>query len=165
MQPRELAEFLSEDGRKLLQRPDPEVLCVACNKPAQQWQNDKQRWFCGSHCKKLTVDAWEGTLFREERQFVRLTLHDAAGLLWCFAHALMPKLTNKLTGVACSTVQQWFAIFRDRVANKEQQYQQDIVFSSQASPNGFCHLQGDATRVKKRYSADVNGVFWFFILF
>ena len=75
-------------------------------------------------------------------------------MAWCFALGLDAPLTAALTSIPLRSVFAWTATFRELVRVKEKAHQEAIKFSSEGCASGFCHLQEDATRIKKSHYRD-----------
>ena len=146
-----------------LQKPGP---CSKCGKDVHYEDRDGKtgRWVCTRSCRAIYHSAFQGSVFEEchvageEKDTTRISLdlYDAAGVGWCFAHDVDTTLACKLTGVPQRTVQKWYSGLRQMIKTREQAYQNTLVFSSEGCENGYCHLQGDATRIKKSHHRDAR---------
>lgn len=125
--------------------------CNACGKEPVYTDG---RWECP--CREIRHTVFKDSVFcaGEGNERVRLDIHEAASFVWCFAHEVNYTTTAAITGIPVRTVKAWLARFREKVRVNEKAYQDDIRFTSEGSRNGFCHVQGDATRVKKSHRRD-----------
>ena len=130
----------------------------ACSKCCKEPVYNDGRWECS--CRSFRHTVFKDSVFcsgekdtEDDKVRVRLDVYEAASFVWCFAHEVNPFTTAAITGIALRTVQMWLATFRDMVRVKETAHQDCIQFTSEGCTNGFCHVQGDATRIRKSHAA------------
>ena len=134
--------------------------CSICSK--EPVYNDG-RWMCSGSCRAIRHSVFKDSVFcsgekevEDDNLRVKLDVYEAASFIWCFAHEVDPFATAAITGIAIRTVKKWVAIFRDMVRVKEKVHQECISFTSEGCANGFCHVQGVATRIRKSHRRDQN---------
>ena len=147
----ELAEELA--SHSFLRKPE---LCEACGtEPSCGICSGYPKWLCARNCRKIRCSVFKNSFCGMTR--TRLTIKEWGGLVWCWAHDMPSSICALITGVSLSTVKQFYFKIRQRVRDMERAYQSTIVFSSEGLSEGYCHLQGDATRVKKSHKRAADG--------
>ena len=144
----ELAEYLASLG--LLHRPH----CNMCDQDAKVTQCGRSRpmWTCSRDCRCIRQSVFVDNILGLQK--VRMTLKEYASVLWCWCHNFSSEHCACITGRARSSVQSWYASLRSLVGGKERERQQGIIFSSEGKKHGFAHVQGDATRIRKKHERD-----------
>ena len=136
-----------------LERPQP---CTACKADATaHMENNKMVWMCRSSCKEIRCSVYANNPYSKQR--IHLDIHEYGAIHWCWSHNFTSEDATLLTGIALSTVKDWYSLIREQVKKREKQHQEKIVFSSKDLVCGVCELEGDASRMKKKHVWDQNG--------
>ena len=147
----ELGEYLA--SVKFLLKPG---FCPDCETdPFCQKDGSRLNWTCSRHCRKVRCNVFKDCYLVKER--TRLSIKEFAALVWCWVHEVSTKDCALVTGLAHSSVKPHYAKIRELVSDKQRASQAITVFSSDGLVEGYCHLQADATRVKKKHTRDADG--------